>query len=302
MRLRKDICLGTLEALPPASRGWCATREAQLQRLKAEGYEAVQAWDGWDAIQRAGLQASATARATRPGQLDPLARTHRDAGLLYTNLHLGTGFDSDDEMDRLADAVLEAQARHGHTLLVETHRATATQDIWRTLRWIERFPALRFTADLSHWYTGHELTYGGGFDERMARLQPVFERVRALHGRVGNAGCLQTPLDRPGLYLRHYQAMWTACCTGFLRHATPGSALSFNAELLPMAVGEEPQRLWLHYQQTTAAASDDPWQGEPCDRYADAEALWHLMQGCFSQAQDAASAARAASTPPENPR
>ncbi|MBH9551707.1 hypothetical protein [Inhella gelatinilytica] len=284
MRLRKDIHLGTLLALPPASRGWRASLDEQLQLLKAEGYEGAQAWDGWGAIQRAGLDASGIARVTRPEQLDPLARQHRAEGLLYTNLHLGTGFDSDAEMDALAAALLEAQARHGHRLLVETHRATATQDIWRTLRWVERFPDLRFTADLSHWYTGHELTYGGEFAERMARLQPVFERVRAFHGRIGNSGCLQTPLDRPGLYLDHYRAMWTACCAGFLRHAEPGSALSFNAELLPMAVGEGAHAMWLHYQQATQAAPTDPWQGEPCDRFADAEALWAIICACFHQA------------------
>lgn len=285
MRLRKDIHLATLLALPPASRGWRANLDEQLQLLKAEGYEGAQAWDGWDAIQRAGLDASGIARVTRPEQLDPLARQHRDAGLRYTNLHLGTGFDSDAEMDALAAALLEAQARHGHPLLVETHRATATQDIWRTLRWLERFPELRFTADLSHWYTGHELTYGGEFAERMARLQPVFECVRAFHGRIGNSGCLQIPLDRPGLYLDHYRAMWTACCAGFLRHAEPGSALSFNAELLPMAVGEGAHAMWLHYQQANFAAPGDPWLGEPCDRFADAEALWTIIGACFAQAR-----------------
>lgn len=284
MRLRKDIHLGTLLALPPASRGWRASLAEQLQLLKAEGYEGAQAWEGWDAIHRAGLQASGIARVTRPEQLDPLARQHRDAGLLYTNLHLGTGFDSDAEMDQLAAALLEAQARHGHPLLVETHRATATQDIWRTLRWVERFPELRFTADLSHWYTGHELTYGGEFADRMARLQPVFDRVRAFHGRIGNSGCMQTPLDRPGLYLDHYRAMWTACCAGFLRHAEPGSVLSFNAELLPMAVGEGERAMWLHYQQATHAAAGDPWQGEPSDRFDDAETLWTLIQRCYAQA------------------
>ena len=286
MQLRKDIHLGTLLALPPASRGWCAHPDEQWPLLKAEGYQCVQAWDGWDAIQRAGLQASGIARVTRPEQLDPLARQHRAAGLLYTNLHLGTGFDSDAEMDALAAALLEAQARHGHTLLIETHRATATQDIWRTLRWVERFPDLRFTADLSHWYTGHELTYGGEFADRMARLQPVFDRVRAFHGRIGNSGCLQTPLDRPGLYLDHYRAMWTACCAGFLRHAEPGSVLSFNAELLPMAVGEGTGTLWLHYQQATQARPEDPWQGEPCDRFADAQALWDIINACWAQARE----------------
>lgn len=282
MRLRKDFNLGTLLDLPPASSGWRVNLDEQLNLLKQSGHEGVQAWDGFERIQRAGLLPLGMARATRPSELDGIARRHTHEGVVFTNLHLGTGFETDEEMDALAGALLEAQARHGHTLLVETHRATATQDIWRTLQWVRRFPELRFTADLSHWYTGHELTYGGEFESRMARLQPVFDRVRALHGRIGNSGCLQTPLDRPGLYLDHYRAMWTACCAGFLRHAAEGEALSFAAELLPMAAGDPP--LWLHYQQATASGVDDPWRGEPCDRFADAHTLWTLITDCYGQA------------------
>lgn len=282
MRLRRDINLGTLLSLPRASLGWRAGLDEQLALLRDLGYVGVQAWDGFDRIHRAGLLPLGMARATRPAELDAIARRHRDQGLGFTNLHLGTGFETDAELDALAAALLDAQARHGHLLLVETHRATATQDIWRTLEWVKRFPDLRFTADLSHWYTGHELTYGGEFEQRRARLTPVLDRVRAIHGRIGNSGCLQTPLDRPGDYLAHYQVLWTATCAGFLRHAGPDEVLSFAPELLPMAVGDPP--LWLHYQQATQAAPDDPWQGEPCDRFADAERLWRIVRACYDAA------------------
>jgi hypothetical protein len=284
MRLRRDINLGTLLELPRASRGWRASLDEQLAMLRELGYEGAQAWEGFDRIHRAGLLPLGMARVTQPAQVDDIARRHRDEGLGFTNLHVGTGFESDVQLDALADALLEAQARHGHLLLVETHRATATQDIWRTLQWVARRPALRFTADLSHWYTGHELTYGGEFDARRARLVPVLDRVQALHGRIGNSGCLQTPLDRPGEALAHYRALWTAACAGFLRHAGPQDALSFAPELLPMAVGDQP--LWLHYQQTVVAAAGDPWQGEPCDRFADAEQLWRLACDCFEAARN----------------
>ena len=174
-RLRKHLSLGNLLALPPASTGYRGTLAEQLQLVKSQGYESLQSWDNWRVIQDAGLRASGIARLQHPDQAAMIAEAHADAGLEFTNLHVGTGFESDAAMDALADSILQASARTGHRLLVETHRATATQDIWRTLRWIERFPELRFTADLSHWYTGHELTYGGEFEQRMAHLQPVFD-------------------------------------------------------------------------------------------------------------------------------
>ncbi|MBQ0937333.1 hypothetical protein [Ideonella paludis] len=283
-RLRRDINLGTLLALPPDSLGWRASLPEQLQMLREDGHEAVQSWGDeavWAATQAAGLRATGMARVRQPQEADEVARRHQAAGLEFTTLHVGTGFESDAEMDALAHALLNAQARHGHPLWVETHRATATQDIWRTLRWVERFPELRFTADLSHWYSGHELTYGGEFAQRMAHLTPVFERTRALHGRIGNSGCLQTALDEAGDYLAHYRALWTACCLGFLQHAQPGEVLSFNAELLPMRAGD----LWLHYAQSRSGHSAARWAGEPTDRYADAAQLWRLAQDCFVQAQ-----------------
>ncbi len=270
-------------ALPPASVGYREHLAEQLQMVKLQGYESLQSWDRWRLIQDAGLCTSGIARLLNPDQAGNIAETHLDAGLDFTNLHVGTGFESDDEMDALAGSILEASARYGYLLLVETHRATATQDIWRTLRWIERFPDLRFTADLSHWYTGHELTYGGEFEQRMARLQPVFERTRAIHGRIGNSGAIQTPLDRPGLYVAHHQAMWTAVCRGFLQTADADEMLPFCPELLPMAVGDPP--FWLHYAQSTHSSVNDSWQGEPCDRYADAEILWQLACACYDVAQ-----------------
>jgi hypothetical protein len=281
-RIRKHLSLGNLMALPPASVGFRDNLAAQLQLVKSQSYESLQSWDNWRLIQDAGLQASGIARLLSPDQAGKIAESHRDAGLEFTNLHVGTGFESDAEMDALADSILQASAHTGHKLLVETHRATATQDIWRTLRWIERFPELRFTADLSHWYTGHELTYGGKFEQRMAHLQPVFERTRAIHGRIGNSGAMQTPLDRPGLYMAHYRALWTAVCRGFLLSADADETLPFCPELLPMAVGDPP--FWLHYAQSANASVDDPWQGEPSDRYADAERLWQLACACYDEA------------------
>lgn len=283
MRLHKDINIGTLLNLPPASFGWRATLDEQLVMLRERGYHGVQSWDGFERIHNAGLQPLGMARATEPKQLAAIAERHSDQGLGFTNLHLGTGFDSDAQMDALADALLNAQARYNYPLLVETHRATATQDIWRTLRWIERFPELRFTADLSHWYTGHELIYGGEFEVRSAHLLPIFDKVRAIHGRVGNSGCIQTPLNRRGEYLIHYTLMWNQICSGFLRNAHENEVLSFAAELLPMSVGEPP--VWLHYQQNTPFWSDDDMNGEPCDRFKDAEDLWGIVQKCFNFAK-----------------
>jgi hypothetical protein len=288
-RLRRDINLGTLAELPRASTGWRATWAERMAMLKAEGHEAVQDWGPAPAVvaaaREAGLGVTGVGRVLTPAEVEPMVRAQRSIGCEITTLHVGHGFETDAEMDALAAAVMDASARHAHPLFIETHRATMTQDIWRTLRLVERWPALRFNADLSHWYTGHELTYGGEFLPRIDRLAPVLERVRFLHARVGNSGCIQTGLDDPGDGLAHFREMWTRCFVGFLRGAQPGDYLSFNAELLPHKLGAGPQPFWLHYAQPRAALAGDALGGEPSDRYDDARRLWVLAGECFAAAR-----------------
>jgi hypothetical protein len=285
-RLRRDINLGTMAELPRGSTGWRASHAEQLALLKADGHEAVQIWqptlEAAQAARDAGLAVTGICRALTPPDVDTIVREQRDLGCEITTLHVGHSFETDAEMDALAAAVLDASARHAHPVYIETHRGTMTQDLRRTLDLVQRFPALRFNADLSHWYTGHELTYGGEFYERAGRLQPVFERVRFLHARVGNPGCIQTGLDEPGDYMSHYRWMWQRCFEGFLRGAGPGDYLSFNAELLPQKMGAD---FWLHYAQTRHELVGDALGGEPSDRYDDAARLWRIATDCFEAAR-----------------
>jgi len=284
-RLRRDLNSGTLLHLPRGSLGWRPTFAEQLAMVKADGYTAVQDWSDPETVLAAGLRASGIGRVLRPEEADAIARAHKALGLDATTLHVGNSFESDAEIDALVGAVLEASARHGHPLYIETHRATITQDLRRTLDLVARWPEVRFNADLSHWYTGHELPYGGEFLSRVARLQPVFERVRFMHGRIGNVGAIQTGLDDPGPYIEHYRLMWERCFEGFLRGAQPGDYLSFNPELLPMKIGDGPGALWLHYAQPRTDLADDELGGEPSDRYADAQRLWDIACECFAAAQ-----------------
>jgi hypothetical protein len=216
---------------------------------------------------------------------DAIARAHKALGLDATTLHVGDSFETDAQIDALVGAVLEASAKHGHRLYIETHRATITQDMRRTLDMVERWPDVRFNADLSHWYTGHELTYGGEFLSRVERLQPVFDRVHFMHARIGNAGAIQTALNDPGPYIGHYRLMWQRCFEGFLAGAQPGDYLSFNPELLPMKIGDGADAMWIHYAQPRTDLADDELDGEPSDRYADAQRLWEIACECFAAAQ-----------------
>ena len=185
---------------------------------------------------RLGLAASTLARVNTPGEIDKAARRAGEAGYECATLHVAWGFEDDETVDELVGAVIEASTAHTIPLYVEIHRATITQDPWRTLRLVERNPGIRFNGDFSHWYTGLELVYGD-LDRKMELMAPVFERVRFMHGRVGNGGHIQVPLADPSMEraMVHYRELWTRSMQGFLRSAGAGDYMIFAPELLESA-------------------------------------------------------------------
>lgn len=275
MRLRRDLCLGTLTNLPRFSAGFRPSLDAQLALVRERGFEGVSHWDAWEQIQRAGLIASGMARITDPEQALPLARTNKDLGLDFTALHVGTGFESDAEMDALAASVIDASTATGHALYVETHRATMTQDIKRTLDLVGRFPDLRFTLDFSHWYSGHEMAYGGEFAQRLAYLDPIFARVRSVQARIGTTGMIQRPLEPGALHHQHHMLALRACFGVLLHGPETPEALPFAPELLPARSGVGPDAQWLWYAQEDERSDRFT---EACDLFSMSKALLESVQ------------------------
>ena len=188
------------------------------------------------------------------------------------------GMEDDDEVDRVIGDILDASARHAMPLYVETHRATVTQDIWRTVKLVERFPDVRFNGDFSHWYTGLEMRYGG-VEPKLDFAAPVLERVGFMHGRIGNAGCMQVDIGdsleeaTARLYVQHFMEMWTRACRGFKSHAGPGDYLPFAPELL------QPE---IFYARTFPGPDGQP--REESDRWRQALLYLGIVQRCFDEA------------------
>lgn len=273
--MRRDINLNSLRGLPPTSSGPQGDERALYEAAKAAGFEGIQKGD--PALCRAlGLGMTWAVRLNEVGAAAPVAEWARDQGYECMTVHLAWGIEPESVVDRLVEDVLAASVRTGLPIYVETHRATITQDMWRTVQLVERFPELRFNGDFSHWYTGHEMTYGD-FDAKLDFIQPVLERVRFLHGRIGTAGCIQVDVgdghNRP--HVDHFRAFWTRAFTGFLASAAPGDYLCFTSELL----GPE-----LSYARTFPNAGGQPV--EEGDRWQQAILLTEIAAECFAAARE----------------
>jgi hypothetical protein len=270
--LRLDLNMGTLMQLPAHASG---PRPDDWAAIRAAGYEGLQVGD-LSTGAGSGLPLSGMGRVDAPADAGKMAKYWANEGAACGTVHVGHGYEDDDEAVALLEACVEASAVHGVPIYVELHRATITQDPWRTLQYVKRVPDIRFNADFSHWYTGGEMVYGD-FGRRVEALGPVLDRVRFIHGRISTPGQIQATVDgteaEEPTYVAHFRELWTRAAQGFLADAQPGDVLPFAVELLPPSI---------YY-----ALRDD--QGhERGDRWAQASYHCEVMHAAFEAARPAA--------------
>lgn len=74
----------------------------------------------------------------------------------------------------------------------------------------------------------------GDWQAKLAFLEPVFDRLAFLHGRLGNSCCMHVALDDPSVEraVADVREMPTRSIVGFLSSAGPGDLLGFDSEIL----------------------------------------------------------------------
>ena len=281
-KLRVFLNMDNLVGLRPDSI-WPALQGMEcLKRLAADGFEGVQITDAGEPVAGSPIPHCGLDRINRPEDADEIAARHAARGDLCLTVHAGWGLEDDAAVFRLVEAILKASDRHAIPIFIETHRATITQDMWRTVQITKMFPEVRFNGDFSHYYCGQEMVYGG-LEMKLDFLQPVFDRVAFLHARVASPGCMQMPVDdarsRPaaatGLidYFADFLAIWTRAMRGFLSQASPGDVLIFAPELLAPT----------HYYARVFPGPDGR-MSEESDRYAQALHYRDAARDCFRKA------------------
>jgi hypothetical protein len=257
---------------------------ARYEKLLDDGFEGVQLTTDERPVAGIPFGYCGLGRINTPGEADAIAARHAERGDLCITVHVGWGMEDDDEVFRLVEAVLSASARHRLPIFVETHRATITQDLWRTVGIVKRFPEIRFNGDFSHYYCGQEMVYGD-WQTKLAFMEPIFKRVGFIHGRIASPGCMQVSIDadlnrRPtqahGVvdYLAHFKELWTRAMAGFLSAANAGDVLIFAPELLSPT----------HYYARMFPQSSGELL-EESDRYVQALFYKDLARTCFAEAR-----------------
>lgn len=283
-RFLPALNLGTIQNLPTLSAGPVGDAASIARALIDAGYRGVQGSDD-PAYAAAGLITYGSGRVVDPAEALSVLQKQVDAGHQCTTLHVGTGFENNDQAFALIEAILEASLKLNHPAHIETHRATITQDIWRTLQWVERFPEMTINADLSHWYTGLEMQYGD-FNGKLAIMQPIFERVRFVHGRIGMGGTIQVPIGLGGRdepHVSSFTKLWQCCFAGFLAKAAPDAVIPFAPEILPETVDTPDGPLHIEYAVTHPGPDGAPT--ETGDRWDQGFKLTRLAETAFERAR-----------------
>jgi sugar phosphate isomerase/epimerase len=279
---RRDLNMGGTWLLPAWSTAPVGDERAVLEGAREAGYEGIQGANP-ELCRELGLVPTTFDIRIEVGGMREQATRFADQGFACATLMVGTGLESDDDAARLMEEIVAASIDARFPLYVETHRATATQDIWRTLRLVERFPELRFNGDFSHWYTAHDLPIGD-FEAKLDLMAPVFDRVRYMHGRIGTSGCIQVDVGDGRVegqpHVGHFRAMWTRACAGFIAGAAddpvppPDLQLGFAPELLPNEFG-----------YAIKVPNADGELDELGDRWQQAVVLTDIAQECFAAAE-----------------
>lgn len=264
---------GGVKDLPSHSTGPRRSLDAIYRATRDAGYEAMQG-GAPELCQAHGLQLLGDGVVPTEADAERFVASWKGKGAACATCIVGYGYESDSEIDLLVGALDELSTSYGLPVYVETHRASVTQDAWRTVQLANRIPNVRFNGDFSHWFTGQEMLYGD-FSIRLSRLQPIFERVRFLHGRIGSRCCMQEDIGSgPGQRsIPYFRQFWIRVMQGFMHADDSGTDLWFCPELLGPEYGYAP----IH-------RTPNGDYSESSDRWAQAKALVEIATSCFDEA------------------
>lgn len=281
-KLRVYLNLDNLAELRPDSIWPGLEGNERMARLRADGFDGVQVTSGEppfaSVMPYCGLD-----RINTPQESLSIATRHAERGDQCLTVHAGWGIEDDDDVYRLVESILKASERTRMPIFIETHRATITQDMWRTVQITRQFPEVLFNGDFSHFYCGQEMVYGG-LEMKLAFMSPIFDRVGFMHGRIASPGHMQMPVDdvmtRPAAaggvtdYFADFRTMWTRAMRGFLAHAQAGDVLIFAPELLSGTY---------YYARLFPAVCGK--LVEETDRYQQALLYQRVARECFDEAR-----------------
>ncbi len=99
----------------------------------------------------------------------------------FINSHTGKDYYSFEDNCKAIEVAEEIARQSGVRILHETHRGRFTFHLATLMPYLDQFPNLQLTADISHWCVVSESL----LSDQRSTLESIFPHVRHLHARIG---------------------------------------------------------------------------------------------------------------------
>ncbi|MEJ8544702.1 sugar phosphate isomerase/epimerase [Brevibacillus borstelensis] len=202
------------------------------------------------------LQFGVEAFPEEPEEFAQFLQKAREFGVSYVNAQVKDSFVVGEKALQRLQGIIREGEKQGIPVFVETHRGRITQDLLRTVQYVEALPDLRLTIDLSHYVLAGEMLLPHQHAE--ACFQKLLKRTSCIHGRVSNGQQIQVDIGPDGehpMTARHL-AWWKEGMAYWLDEAREGDVLPFVCELGPV-----PYAISLYgYLPTSVEEISDRWK------------------------------------------
>ncbi|MBC7948315.1 MAG: sugar phosphate isomerase/epimerase [Chitinophagaceae bacterium] len=181
--------------------GFNGTTDEFCAAAKKEGYDGIEVWWPGDKKGQDELFAALKKHSLELGillggwqtdwkeHLDTFKKVTGDAArntsqsLLYINCHSGRDHFSFEQNKLFIEHTAAVSKETGVLICHETHRGRIMFAAHVTRQYMEKYPGLKLTFDVSHWCNVHESL----LDDQQETLKMALERTEHVHARIGHA-------------------------------------------------------------------------------------------------------------------
>jgi hypothetical protein len=187
-----------------------------------------------DFLRQHGMSWQAQCYPRSVDDLKPVLALMRELGADHLNLQADVRPYTLEECVPYINGWRGMAADAGVELHIETHRDRMTTDLFFTLHLLDRFPDLRFTADLSHYVVGREFAWPID-DTNHGLIHRILDNSWGIHGRVASREQIQVQLNFPQHrdWVDLFMGWWEYGIRSWKKRAGPDATLTFLCELGP---------------------------------------------------------------------
>jgi len=240
------------------------SEEEKIARIAEAGFDGINGFlpapeneERWKRLlERYGLSFSVNAYPRSAADMESFLKRAEEYGdIQHINVQVLTPFLIDDPAVDLLRELDRLSREKGIPAYIETHRGTITQDLLRTVSYLEKLDSLRLTLDLSHYVVAGEMHTIS--DEAENLFKELLSRAFAFHARVSNGEQVQVNLGPDGEHpmMKHFERWWGEGMRLWRTSAGPGDVLPFVVEL-----GPPPYAITLDKYAGRTAEIGDRWQ------------------------------------------